>query len=82
MSNGVSTSALDFKDSEDHGAQDAALRNRSGDAADISGDKKNKINERAVETPVTSSDDAASEEDVEYVKGHPVIKNGARTLQV
>lgn len=82
MSNRVETSALDFKDSEDHGTQDAALRNRSGDAADISGDKKTEINETAVETPVTSSNEADSDDDVTYVKGHPVIKNGMRSLRL
>jgi hypothetical protein len=82
MSNSVETSALDIKDPEEHEYPDAALRNRSGDAADISGDKKTKVNETAVETPFTSNNEADSEGSVEYVKGHPVIKNGTRNHQM
>ena len=82
MSTGVETSTLDFRDPEEHESPDAALRNRSGDTADISGDKKTKINETAVETPFTSSNEADSEGSVEYVKGHPVIKNGTRNHQM
>ena len=82
MSNSVEASALDFKDPEEHEFPNAALRNRSGDTADVSGDKKTKINETAVETPFTSSNEADSEGSVEYVKGHPVIKNGTRNHQM
>ena len=82
MSNSVETSALDLKDPDEHGSPDAALRNRSDDAADISGDKKTEVNETAVETPFTSSNEADSEGSVEYVKGHPVIKNGTRNRQM
>ena len=82
MSTGVETSALDFKNPEEHASIDAALRNRSGDTADIPGDKKTNVNETAVETPFTSSNEADSEGSVEYVKGHPVIKNGTRNRQM
>ena len=38
MSSSVETSALDFEDPTDQEAHNAALRNRSGDTADSSGD--------------------------------------------
>jgi hypothetical protein len=84
MSHSVGTSGLDFKDSTDSEVHDAALRNRAGDASDAPGDKKSNVNETAVETPFTSSNvhEAAPEDDVDYVKGHPVIKNGTRKDQL
>lgn len=80
MSSSVGASGLDFKESTDSDAHNAALRNRTGDAADTSGDKKSNFNETAVETPFTSSNvhEADSDDGVEYVKGAPVIKNGTR----
>jgi hypothetical protein len=80
MSSSVGASGLDFKDSTDGDVHNAALRNRSGDAADALGDKKGNVNETAVETPLTSSNvhEADPDESVEYVKSAPVIKNGTR----
>jgi len=76
MSSSVETSALDSKDPTDREAHNVALRNRVGDAADSGEEKKSKVNETTVETPVASSNDAELDDDVEYVKGHPVIKTG------
>ena len=77
MPGNVETSSLEDTDSTDSDVHNAALRHRAGDAEDTSGDKKTKVNETAVETPFTSSNEAGSDDPVEYVKGHPVIKNGA-----
>lgn len=79
MPSNVETSGLEYKDSTDSDVHNAALRHRAGDAEDTSGDKKSQVNETAVETPFTSSNEAASDDPVEYVKGHPVIKDGTRS---
>lgn len=84
MSSSVETSGLEFTDSTDREDNNATLRHRAGDAADTSADtsadKKTNVNETAVETPFTSSNvnEASPDDDVEYIKGSPVIKNGAR----
>lgn len=79
MSSNIKTSGLEFTDSTDREDNNAALRHRAGDAADTSADKKTNVNETAVETPFTSSNvnEASPDDDVEYIKGSPVIKNGA-----
>jgi hypothetical protein len=82
MPSNVETSGLEYTDSTDSDVHNAALRHRGGDAEDTSGDKKSKVNETAVETPLTPSNEAGSDDPVEYVKGHPVIKNGALWYQV
>lgn len=80
MSSNVETSGLEFTDSTDREDNNATLRHRAGDAADTSADKKTNVNETAVETPFTSNNvnEASPDDDVEYIKGSPVIKNGAR----
>jgi len=80
MRNSVETSALEITDQTEQEAnsQHAALRNRLGDASDTSEDKKAKVHETPVETPFISSNEAGSDDPVEYVKGHPVIKNGTQ----
>lgn len=80
MSSSVETSGLKLTDSTDCEDNNATLRHRAGDAADTSADKKTNVNETAVETSFTSSNvnEANPDDDVEYIKGSPVIKNGAR----
>ena len=80
MSSSIKTSGLEFTDSTDREDNNATLRHRADDAADTSADKKTNVNETAVETPFTSSNvnEASPDDDVEYIKGSPVIKNGAR----
>jgi hypothetical protein len=76
MSSSVETSALESTGQKDRDAHDVALRYRLGDVADIGEEEKTKANEATVVTPVTSSSDEGLDDDVEYVKGHPVIKTG------
>ena len=79
MPSSVETSALDSTNTTDPDSRDAALRNRLGDTTDIDDHKKTKVNETTVESPVLSSNDTGLDDDVEYVKGHPVIKTGTQS---
>ena len=78
MPNNAETSILDAADSVDRNIQNGVLRNRLGDATDHDEAKKAKVNETTIETPITPGKNAELGDDVEYVKGHPVIKTGER----
>jgi hypothetical protein len=78
MPNEVETSTFNNTDSSDHDVQNSGLRNRSGDTGGFGETKEAKIKETTVETPVSSANEVELEDDVEYVKGHPVINTGER----
>jgi hypothetical protein len=77
MSNAVETSIVDATDPRDRDNEDGTVRHRLGGAKDHGEVKEASINETTIETPVSPSN-AALEDDMEYVRGHPVIKNGMR----
>lgn len=80
MPNNVETSVLEAKDSTDHDDQNGVLRNRLGNSIDLGEAKRANINETTIETPPTSTNEAGLDNYVEYVKGHPVIKNGEQHI--
>lgn len=80
MPNNVETSVLEAKDSTDHDDHNGVLRNRLGNSLDLGEAKKASINETTIETPPTSTNEAGLDDDVEYVKGHPVIKTGEQNV--
>jgi hypothetical protein len=76
MLNHIEPSIINTTDSSDHAVQNSGLRNRSGDTGDFGETKEAKTKETTVETPVSPANEVELEDDVEYVKGHPVIKTG------
>lgn len=70
MSKTSESSVFDAAEPADPNSQTQVLRNRSGDATDASEAAKVTINETTIEAADSPGGN------VEYVKGHPVIKNG------
>jgi hypothetical protein len=78
MPNHVEPSILNTTNPSDHDVQKSGLRNRSGDTGEFDEAKEANIKETTIGTPETSANEVEINGDVEYIKGHPVIKTGKR----
>lgn len=76
MSKSAKSSVFDAADPAGPNAHNQVLRHRIAEASDGDEESKIKINETTVEARDNPGVDTSPDDDVEYVKGHPVIKNG------
>lgn len=76
MSKSAESSVFDAADSGGLDTQNQVLRHRTTEASELDESSKVKVNETTVEATGSSGLDTGADDDVEYVKGHPVIKNG------